>query len=157
MLVVLDSILNRITANRARGRKTYIYIDEMYLLFLHDYSAEFLYTLWKRVRKYNAYCIGITQNIEDMLQNYTARTMFSNSEYITMLNQSGPDCEKIAEVLDISENQMHYITNAEAGHGLLKIGGSLIPFQNEFPKNTELYRLMTTKPSDLQGGKNEKN
>ncbi len=156
MLVVLDSILNRITANRAKGRKTYIYIDEIYLLFLHEYSAEFLYTLWKRMRKYNAFCIGITQNIEDMLQNYTARTMFSNSEYVTMLNQSGPDCEKLAEVLDISENQMHYITNAEAGHGLLKIGGSMIPFSNEFPKNTELYRLMTTKPSDLQGGKNER-
>ncbi len=156
MLVVLDSILNRITANRAKGRKTYIYIDEMYLLFLHEYSSEFLYTLWKRVRKYNAFCIGITQNIEDMLQSYTARTMFSNSEYVTMLNQSGPDCERLAEVLGISENQMHYISNVPAGQGLLKIGGSLIPFSNEFPKDTELYRLMTTKPSDLQGGKHEK-
>ncbi|MFA6852621.1 MAG: DUF87 domain-containing protein, partial [Bacilli bacterium] len=89
MLVVLDNILNRITANRAKGRNTYIFIDEIYLLFQHEYSANFLFTLWKRVRKYGAFCTGITQNVDDMLQSHTARTMLANSEFIVMLNQAG--------------------------------------------------------------------
>lgn len=102
MLVVLDNILNRITANRAKGRNTYIFIDEIYLLFQHEYSANFLFTLWKRVRKYGAFCTGITQNVDDMLQSHTARTMLANSEFIVMLNQAGTDRIKLAELLNIS-------------------------------------------------------
>ncbi len=146
MLVVLDSILNRITANRAKGKNTYIFIDEIYLLFQHEYSANFLFTLWKRVRKYGAYCTGITQNVEDMLQSHTARTMLANSELIVMLNQASTDRLELAKLLNISDLQMGYITNVNAGEGLIKIGSSLIPFVNKFPKNTELYKLMTTKP-----------
>jgi len=145
MLVVLDSILNRITMNRTKGRNTFIFIDEIYLLFQHEYSANFLFTLWKRVRKYGAYCTGITQNVEDMLQSHTARTMLANSELIIMLNQASTDRIELAKLLNISELQMSYITNVNAGEGLIKIGSSLIPFVNKFPKNTELYRLMTTK------------
>ena len=145
MLVVLDSILNRITQNRAKGRNTYIFIDEIYLLLRNEYSANFLYTLWKRVRKYGAYLIGITQNVEDMLQNNTARAMMANSELIIMLNQASTDRAELAKLLNISDLQLSYITNVGAGEGLLKIGSSLIPFSNKFPKNTELYKLMTTK------------
>ena len=146
MLVVLDSILNRITRNRASGRNTFIFIDEIYLLFQHEYSANFLFTLWKRVRKYGAYCTGITQNVEDMLQSHTARTMLANSELIIMLNQASTDRTELAKLLNISDLQMSYITNVNAGEGLIKIGSSLIPFINRFPKNTKLYKLMTTKP-----------
>ncbi len=145
MLVVLDSILNRITKNRAKGRNTFIFIDEIYLLFAHEYSANFLFTLWKRVRKYGAYATGITQNVEDMLQSHTARTMLANSELIIMLNQASTDRIELAKILNISDLQMSYITNVNAGEGLIKIGSSLIPFINKFPKNTELYKLMTTK------------
>ena len=145
MLVVLDSILNRITQNRAKGRNTYIFIDEIYLLLRNEYSANFLYTLWKRVRKYGAYLIGITQNVEDMLQNNTARAMMANSELIIMLNQASTDRAELAKLLNISDLQLSYITNVGAGEGLLKIGSSLIPFSNKFPKDTELYKLMTTK------------
>ena len=145
MLVVLDSILNRITQNRAKGRNTYIFIDEIYLLLRNEYSANFLYTLWKRVRKYGAYLIGITQNVEDMLQNNTARAMMANSELIIMLNQASTDRAELAKLLNISDLQLSYITNVESGEGLLKIGSSLIPFSNKFPKDTELYKLMTTK------------
>ena len=145
MLVVLDSILNRITQNRAKGRNTYIFIDEIYLLLRNEYSANFLYTLWKRVRKYGAYLIGITQNVEDMLQNNTARAMMANSELIIMLNQASTDRAELAKLLNISDLQLSYITNVGSGEGLLKIGGSLIPFSNKFPKDTELYKLMTTK------------
>ncbi len=148
MLVVLDSILNRITKNRAKGRNTFIFIDEIYLLFQHEYSANFLFTLWKRVRKYGAYATGITQNVEDMLQSHTARTMLANSELIIMLNQASTDRIELAKLLNISDLQMSYITNVNAGEGLIKIGSSLIPFVNRFPKDTELYKLMTTKPGE---------
>lgn len=129
MLVVLDSILNRITKNRAEGRETYIFIDEIYLLFQHEYSANFLFTLWKRVRKYGAYCTGITQNVDDLLQSHTARTMLANSEFIIMLNQGLTDREELANLLQISETQMTHITNVEVGHGLVKVGSSFVPFE----------------------------
>lgn len=147
MLVVLDSILNRITSNRAKGKKTFVFIDEIYLLFKHDYSADFLFTLWKRVRKYGAYCTGITQNVDDLLQSHTARTMLANSEFIIMLNQATTDRVKLAELLGISDTQLSYITNVEAGRGLMKIGSSLVPFVNKFPHN-KLYKLMSTKPGE---------
>ena len=149
MLVVLDSILNRITKNRAEGRETYIFIDEIYLLFQHEYSANFLFTLWKRVRKYGAYCTGITQNVDDLLQSHTARTMLSNSEFIIMLNQGSTDREDLANLLQISETQMTHITNVEVGHGLVKVGSALVPFERKFPKNTELYKLMNTKVGEI--------
>lgn len=149
MLVVLDSILNRITENRAKGKQTYIFIDEIYLLFQHEYSANFLFTLWKRVRKYGAFCTGITQNVDDLLQSHTARTMLSNSEFILMLNQSSSDRLELSNLLNISELQMNYITNVGAGQGLVKVGSSLVPFKNDFPKNTMLYKLMSTKPGEV--------
>lgn len=145
MLVVLDSILNRITKNRAEGRETYIFIDEIYLLFRHQYTADFLFTLWKRVRKYGAFCTGITQNVDDMMQSHTARTMLANSEFIIMLNQGSTDRDDLANLLQISDDQMKHITNVDAGHGLVKVGSDLVPFERKFPKNTQLYKLMTTK------------
>lgn len=150
MLVVLDSILNRITTNRSKGRNTFIFIDEIYLLFQHEYSANFLFTLWKRVRKYGAFATGITQNVEDLLQSHTARTMLSNSEFIVMLNQSSTDRLELASLLNISQTQLSYITNVDAGQGLIKIGSNLVPFVNKFPKNTKLYKLMTTKPNESE-------
>jgi hypothetical protein len=149
MLVVLDSILNRITANRAKGKNTFIFIDEIYLLFQHEYSANFLFTLWKRVRKYGAYATGITQNVDDLLQSHTARTMLANSEFVIMLNQAATDRLKLAELLNISDTQLSYITNVEAGRGLMKVGSALVPFVNKFPHN-KLYHLMTTKPGETE-------
>ena len=149
MLVVLDNILNRITANRAKGKHTFIFIDEIYLLFQHEYSANFLFTLWKRVRKYGAYCTGITQNVDDLLQSHTARTMLANSEFLIMLNQASTDRLRLAELVNISDMQMSYITNVEAGRGLMKVGSALVPFFNKFPKHTKLYKLMTTKPGEV--------
>jgi hypothetical protein len=149
MLVVLDSIFNRVIRNRERGRATWIFIDEIYLLFSQEYSTNFLFTLWKRVRKYNAACTGITQNIEDLLQSHTARTMLSNSEFTLLLNQSANDRLEIAKLLGISENQLSYVTNAESGSGLLKCAGAIVPVQDRYPHNST-YRLMTTKPSEME-------
>ena len=148
MLVVLDNIFNRITANRAKGRNTFIFIDEIYLLFQHEYSANFLFTLWKRVRKYGAFATGITQNVGDLLQSHTAKAMLANSEFIVMLNQASTDRLELANLLGISDLQLSYITNVDAGHGLIKVGSSLVPFVNKFPRNTKLYKLMTTKPGE---------
>ena len=131
--------------NRAKGRNTYIFIDEIYLLFQHEYSANFLFTLWKRVRKYGAYATGITQNVDDLLQSHTARTMLANSEFIVMLNQASTDRLELGKLLSISDLQMNYITNVGAGEGLLKVGSNLVPFVNHFPTNLKLYKLMSTK------------
>ena len=148
MLVVLDSIFNRIIRNRGLKRNTWIYIDEIYLLFQHEYSANFLFTLWKRMRKYQACGTGISQNIEDLLQSHTARTMLANSEFLIMLNQAATDREELARLLKISDNQLSYITNVDSGRGLIKCGSAIVPFVDHFPKN-KLYQMMTTKPSDL--------
>ncbi|MGM9538341.1 MAG: VirB4-like conjugal transfer ATPase, CD1110 family [Candidatus Onthomonas sp.] len=149
MLVVLDSVFNRIIRNRTCGKNTWLYVDEIYLLFQHEYSANFLFTLWKRVRKYGACASGLTQNIDDLLQSHTARTMLANSEFLVMLNQASTDRVELARLLNISDNQLSYITNVEFGHGLLKCGSAIVPFEDRFPRDTKLYRLMTTRPSDL--------
>ena len=148
MLVVLDSVFNRIVRNRKLGRNTWVYIDEIYLLFQHEYSANFLFTLWKRVRKYGACCTGLTQNVDDLLQSHTARTMLANSEFLVMLNQAATDREELAKLLNISDNQLSYITNVDFGRGLIKCGSAIVPFMDSFPKN-HLYKLMSTKPADL--------
>ena len=148
MLVVLDSVFNRIIRNRKRGKSTWVYIDEIYLLFQHEYSANFLFTLWKRVRKYGACCTGLTQNVDDLLQSHTARTMLANSEFLVMLNQAATDRAELAKLLNISDNQLSYITNVDSGRGLIKCGSAIVPFMNSFPKN-RLYQLMTTRPSEM--------
>ena len=147
MLVVLDSVFNRVIRNRALGRNTWVYIDEIYILFQHEYSANFLFTLWKRVRKYGALCTGATQNVEDLLQSHTARTMLANSEFLVMLNQAATDRAELARLLNISDNQLSYITNVDFGRGLIKCGSAIVPFMDVFPKN-RLYKLMTTKLSE---------
>lgn len=149
MLVVMDSIYNRIVSNKKKGRPTFVFIDEIYLLFANEYSSNFLFEQWKRARKHNAFYTGISQNIEDLLQSHTARTMLANSEFITMLNQAATDRIELAKLLGISDTQLSYVTNADAGKGLLKCAGSIVPFEDKYPTDTKLYKLMTTKPKDL--------
>lgn len=149
MLIVLDQIWNRITKNRAIGRRTWIYIDEIYILFQNDYSANYLFELYKRARKWGAIPTGITQNVEDLLLSDVARNMLSNSEFTILLNQASSDREKLAELLNLSPQQLSYVTNVDHGHGLLRAGGNIIPFIDDFPKNTELYRVMTTKIEEV--------
>ena len=148
MLDVLDAIYNRIARNRAMKRNTWIYIDEIYLMFRSEYSSNFLFELWKRVRKYGAFCTGISQNIEDMLQSHVARAMLGNSEFLVLLNQSASDRAELSRLLNISGTQLNYITNAESGTGLIKSGGNIVPFESRFPTDTKLYKMMTTKLSE---------
>ena len=135
-------------AQPAPDGKVVIYIDEIYLLFQHEYSANFLFTLWKRMRKYGACGTGLTQNVDDLLQSHTARTMLANSEFLLMLNQASTDRIELARLLNISDNQLSYISGVDFGHGLLKCGSTIVPFVDHFPKNGKLYQLMTTKLSE---------
>ena len=148
LLVITDAMLNRVTENWRKGKRTHVIVDEFHVVFENEHSAEFFSSAWRRFRKRNAYPTAITQNVEYLLDSVEASTMLSNSEFIVMLNQAASDREKLAEKLNISEEQLGYITNAEAGCGLIRYGSALVPFKNRFPKNTELYRLMTTKPGE---------
>ena len=148
LLVITDTILNRVTLNWKKGKRTHVFIDEFHMVFNTDQGAEFFTNAWRQFRKRNAYPTAITQNVTYLLDSDKARTMLSNSELIVMLNQGAPDREKLAALLNISNEQMSYVTNADAGCGLIRYGRSLVPFINRFPKNTELYKLMTTKPGE---------
>jgi len=150
MLVMLDAIRNRVARNRERGKRTHVFIDEMHIFFGNELSSNFLSESWKQFRKDGALATGITQNVEDCLKSVTARTMLANSEFIVMLNQAPTDRMELAKLLNISETQLSYITNAEAGQGLIKCMASIVPFADKFPKDTELYRLMTTKPDEMK-------
>ena len=149
MLITLDAIWNRITENRKKGKHTWVYIDEMYLLFANEYSANFFYELYKRSRKYGGVITGITQNVEDLLRSETARTMLANSEFVMMLNQASTDRTELEKLFDISPTQLQYITNSEPGQGLLYLGKSIMPFVDEFPNDTKLYKMMTTKLGEV--------
>lgn len=149
LLVITDAMLNRVSENFKKGKRTHIFIDEIHVLFENEYSATFFNSAWRQFRKRNAYPTAITQNVEYLLASVDASTMLSNSEFIVMLNQASSDRQELAKLLNISDKQMSYITNADAGCGLIKYGSSLVPFVNDFPKNTQLYKLMTTKPREV--------
>lgn len=148
LLVITDTMLNRVTVNWKKGKRTHVFIDEFHVVFENEFSAEFFNSAWRQFRKRNAYPTAITQNVEYLLDSVQASTMLSNSEFIVMLNQAAQDREKLSRLLNISNEQMSYITNADAGCGLIKYGSALVPFINRFPKDTKLYELMTTRPGE---------
>jgi len=154
LLVITDTMLNRVTLNWKKGKRTHVFIDEFHVVFENEFSAQFFNSAWRQFRKRNAYPTAITQNVEYLLDSVQASTMLSNSEFVIMLNQAASDREKLAKLLNISEIQMRYITNAPAGTGLIKYGPSLVPFINRFPRDTKLYQLITTRPKKGKFAKN---
>lgn len=148
LLVITDTMLNRVTLNWKKGKRTHVFIDEFHVVFENEFSAQFFNSAWRQFRKRNAYPTAITQNVEYLLDSVQASTMLSNSEFIVMLNQAASDRGQLAKLLNISNEQMSYITNADPGCGLIKYGGALVPFVNRFPKDTKLYQLMTTRPGE---------
>lgn len=147
LLVITDAMINRVNENFIKGKKTHIFIDEFHVVFENEQSAAFFNSAWRQFRKRDAYPTGITQNVEYLLDSVEASTMLSNSEFVVMLNQAYQDREKLGRLLNISDEQMSYITNAQSGCGLIKYGGILVPFVNKMPKGL-LYDLNITKPSD---------
>ena len=148
MSVVLDAIVNRVTSNRQKGRRTWILIDEIRVFFDSEYASSFLERSWLNFRKYGGLPTGLIQNAEKCLTNETARFLFGNSEFLMILKQSPADLDLLTPLLGISQEQANYVRNPEPGCGLIKVGGALVPLINQFPTNTALYRLMTTKPSE---------
>jgi len=144
MLVMMESIQNRIIENGKRGVATWLYIDEFHVLLSSEYSAKYLQQLWKKVRKQGGLCTGLTQNVVDLLQNYTATTMLANSEFVALLKQASTDSSRMSEVIGISESQLRFVTNSESGTGLLKFGNVVIPFDNMIDKDSDIYRLYNT-------------
>lgn len=148
LLVITDTILNRVTLNWKKGKRTHVFIDEFHVVFENEQSGIFFNSAWGQFRKRNGYPTAITQNVEYLLDSVQASTMLSNSEFVVMLNQAFSDRSKLSKLLNISDEQMSYVTNADAGCGLIKYGSALAPFINRFPRDTKLYQLMTTKPGE---------
>ncbi len=146
MMIVLDNLWNRMAQNRSKGIGTRIYVDEMYLMFQNEQSADFFYKLYKRARKWGGIPTGITQNVDDLLRSNLARTMISNTQFIIMLEQNTTDREQLSHLLHLEPGTMQYVEKSKKGCGLIyadKYGA--IPFDNTFPKDTEIYKIITTK------------
>ena len=149
MLVVQDQVWNRVTINRAAHKSTRYYIDEMHLLLKEEQTAAYTVEIWKRFRKWGGIPTGITQNVKDLLSSREVENIFENSDFVLMLNQAQGDRAILAKQLNISPQQMKYVTHTEAGEGLIFYGNVVLPFVDHFPKDTELYRIMTTKPEEV--------
>ena len=151
MLSMLEYINTCVMSNERNDPKaaTWVYFDEIYLLLRDKLSSQFLYTSWKRFRKYNAFATGITQNVQDCLANDTAYAMLANSEFVCMLRQT-KDIDSVVELYGLSDPQKNYLKLAKPGQGILKLGNNLIPFVNDHPTNTKIYRLITTKPGEME-------
>ena len=148
MLIVQDQVWNRVTINREASKATRYYIDEFHLLLKEEQTAAYSVEIWKRFRKWGGIPTGITQNVKDLLASREVENIFENSDFIYMLNQAAGDRKILAQQLGISPHQLSYVTHSNAGEGLLFYGDTIVPFVDNFPKDTELYRLMTTRPSD---------
>lgn len=146
--ICLDNIWNKMIMNKAKGKRTWFYVDEFYLMMRSPTSASYIAEIWKRARKWNGIPTAITQNVEDMLKSEEARTIINNSTFIMLLGQTPINRQQLSEMLDISKEEQKYISTAKPGMGLLRILGDTVPMDDAFPKNTELYRLMTTKPTE---------
>lgn len=153
MLVVQDQVWGRVTENRSQGRSTRYYMDEMHLLLREDQTAAYTVEIWKRFRKWGGIPTGITQNVKDLLASKEVENIFENSDFIYMLNQAVGDRQILAKQLNISPHQLSYVTHSGEGEGLLFYGNVILPFVDRFPTNTELYRIMTTRLSEVAEAK----
>jgi hypothetical protein len=149
MLVVQDAVWNRVTINREAQKSTWYYIDEMHLLLKEEQTAAYTVEIWKRFRKWGGIPTGITQNVKDLLSSREVENIFENSDFVYMLNQAAGDRQILAKQLNISPHQLSYVTHSGEGEGLLFYGNTIIPFVDHFPKNTELYSIMTTKLQEV--------
>ena len=149
MLVVHDQVWGRVTANRSAGKTTWYYMDEFHLLLREDQTAAYSVEIWKRFRKWGGIPTGITQNIKDLLASREVENIFENSDFIYMLNQAAGDRAILAKQLNISPHQLSYVTHSGEGEGLLFYGNVILPFVDRFPTDLELYRIMTTKLSEV--------
>lgn len=152
MLIIQDQVWGRVTENRELHANTWFYCDEFHLLLKEEQTAAYSVEIWKRFRKWGGIPTGITQNVKDLLASREIENIFENSDFIYMLNQAGGDRQILAKQLGISNQQLSYVTHSEAGQGLIFYGNVILPFVDRFPTDTELYRIMTTRPEELANG-----
>ena len=151
MLILMDSVWQRVTLNRAQKKSTWFYLDEFHLLLKEPQTAAYSVEIWKRFRKWGGLPTGLTQNIKDLLVSMEVENIFENSDFILMLNQAPGDRKILAQKLEISPYQLSYVSGSGPGEGLMFYGNTIIPFSDRFPKDTELYRIMTTKLDEVAG------
>ncbi len=149
MLIVQDQVWNRVTLNRSEGKATRYYIDEFHLLLKEEQTAAYSVEIWKRFRKWGGIPTGITQNVKDLLASREIENIFENSDFVYMLNTARGDQDILQKQLNISPQQMRYVTHSDAGEGLIFYGNVILPFVDRFPQDTELYKIMTTRPSEV--------
>ena len=149
MLIVQDQIWNRVTINRAEKKSTRYYMDEFHLLLKEEQTAAYSVEIWKRFRKWGGIPTGLTQNVKDLLSSREVENIFENSDMIIMLNQAAGDRQILAKQLNISPHQLSYVTHSGEGEGLLFFGNVILPFVDHFPKDLELYRILTTRLSEV--------
>lgn len=150
MLVIQDQVWNKVSKNRVEGKSTRYYIDEFHLLLKEEQTAQYSVEIWKRFRKWGGIPTGLTQNVKDLLASKEIENIFDNTDFVLMLNQASGDREILAKKLKISPYQLNYVTNSNAGEGLLFLGNTIVPFIDKFPKHTVLYKKMTTKPEEVE-------
>ncbi len=151
MLIIQEFVWNRLAANREKHITTRYYIDEMHILLKEKQTAAYTVEMWKRFRKWGGIPTGLTQNCKDFFTSPEAHNVLENSDFILLFNQAAGDREILAKKLNISDRQLSYITQSKAGYGLLLYGNTVIPFVDEFPKDSVLYKLMTTRPDETGG------
>ena len=149
MLIIQDQVWGRVTENRELHANTWFYCDEFHLLLKEEQTAAYSVEIWKRFRKWGGIPTGITQNIKDLLASREIENIFENSDFVYMLNQAAGDREILAKKLGISPQQLSYVTHSGPGEGLIFYGNVILPFVDRFPQDTELYRIMTTKPEEV--------
>ena len=149
MLIVQDQVWNRVTKNRNNHVSTWYYIDEMHLLLKEEQTAAYTTEIWKRFRKWGGIPTGMTQNVKDFLKSPEIESIFDNSSFIYLLSQAPGDKEILSKKFNISDSQLKYVTNSQAGEGLIIFEGMILPFIDHFPKNTKMYKAMTTKPEEV--------
>ena len=147
-VITLDHLLNRVMRNFRRGKITFVYADEFSLLFQDEETGAFFGKLWRRIRKYNGFCTGATQSVEEVLASESGRAMLANTDFVVMLNQSPANAQQLSELFGISKNQQSYFENVPPGHGLVKVGGAIVPFVGNVPRDTRCYGLMATDPRE---------
>ena len=149
MLILQDAVWGRVTANRAARKTTWFYQDEFHLLLKDEQTALYCVEIWKRFRKWGGIPTALTQNVKDLLASREIENIFENSDFIYMLNQAAGDRQILAKQLGISQHQLSYVTHSNQGEGLIFYGNTILPFVDRYPKETETYRIMTTKPSEI--------
>ena len=152
MLIVQDAVWGRVTANRSAGKSTRYYVDEFHLLLKEAQTAAYSIEIWKRFRKWGGLPTAITQNVKNLLASHEVSNIFENSDFVYMLNQANGDRQILAKQLNISPHQLSYVTHSGEGEGLLFFGNVILPFVDHFPKDLELYRILTTKLNEISEG-----